>query len=317
MQDMDAVDFVIPHMGRPEMLAATIASVLAQTRVDRVASITVVTKNHRPLDIEAHEKLHVLYAPEASSISDQRNRGVLLGQAPLIAFLDADIQLADNWLKTCAEELAKKPGRVLVSAMQKQSANAGRVERLRTALSNVSLDEAVQFLPGRNLLVKRSAHNAVGGFPEHLQTCEDYYYTEKLSRLGELYYTSRTEYIHLGEDKTLSQTFTKEIWRSEYNLRSLSGRTVPPREWPSILLPFWMLLGFIVLLTGFSSKMTLVAGICMLLTPAILYSARLYFKPSNNLPFYFLWLFYLVYFLARAAGTVMGVRLMLKRNFAQ
>ncbi|AFP31142.1 glycosyltransferase [Marinobacter sp. BSs20148] len=314
---MDTVDFVIPHMGRPEMLVATVASVLAQTGVDRVASITVVTKNHSPLDIEAHEKLHVVYAPEASSISDQRNRGVALGQAPLIAFLDADIQLAVDWLQTCAEQLAQKPSRLLVSAMQKPSANAGRVEQLRTALSNVSLDETVQFLPGRNLLVKRSAHNAVGGFPGHLKTCEDYYYTEKLSRLGELYYTSRTEYIHLGEDKTLRQTFTKEIWRSEYNLRSLSGRTVPLREWPSILLPFWMLLAFIVLLTGFYSRMALAAGIFMLLTPSILYSARLYLKPSNNLPFHFLLLFYLVYFLARTAGTVMGIRLMLKRTFAE
>jgi glycosyltransferase involved in cell wall biosynthesis len=314
---MDTVDFVIPHMGRPEMLVATVASVLAQTGVDRVASITVVTKNHSPLDIEAHEKLHVVYAPEASSISDQRNRGVALGQAPLIAFLDADIQLAVDWLQTCAEQLAQKPSRLLVSAMQQPSANAGRVEQLRTALSNVSLDETVQFLPGRNLLVKRSAHNAVGGFPGHLKTCEDYYYTEKLSRLGELYYTSRTEYIHLGEDKTLRQTFTKEIWRSEYNLRSLSGRTVPLREWPSILLPFWMLLAFIVLLTGFYSRMELAAGIFMLLTPSILYSARLYLKPSNNLPFHFLLLFYLVYFLARAAGTVMGIRLMLKRTFAE
>jgi glycosyltransferase involved in cell wall biosynthesis len=314
---MDTVDFVIPHMGRPEMLVATVASVLAQTGVDRVASITVVTKNHSPLDIEAHEKLHVVYAPEASSISDQRNRGVALGQAPLIAFLDADIQLAVDWLQTCAEQLAQKPSRLLVSAMQQPSANAGRVEQLRTALSNVSLDETVQFLPGRNLLVKRSAHNAVGGFPGHLKTCEDYYYTEKLSRLGELYYTSRTEYIHLGEDKTLRQTFTKEIWRSEYNLRSLSGRTVPLREWPSILLPFWMLLAFIVLLTGFYSRMALAAGIFMLLTPSILYSARLYLKPSNNLPFHFLLLFYLVYFLARAAGTVMGIRLMLKRTFAE
>lgn len=314
---MDTVDFVIPHMGRPEMLVATVASVLAQTGVDRVASITVVTKNHSPLDIEAHEKLHVVYAPEASSISDQRNRGVALGQAPLIAFLDADIQLAVDWLQTCAEQLAQKPSRLLVSAMQKPSANAGRVEQLRTALSNVSLDETVQFLPGRNLLVKRSAHNAVGGFPGHLKTCEDYYYTEKLSRLGELYYTSRTEYTHLGEDKTLRQTFTKEIWRSEYNLRSLSGRTVPLREWPSILLPFWMLLAFIVLLTGFYSRTALAAGIFMLLTPSILYSARLYLKPSNNLPFHFLLLFYLVYFLARAAGTVMGIRLMLKRTFAE
>ena len=314
---MDTVDFVIPHMGRPEMLQETVRSILAQTRIEQVESITVVTKNEHRLPLVEHDKLNILYAPDAASISDQRNRGVAVGRAPLVAFLDADIGLAEDWLEVCAGLLAEKSDRVFASAMQKNSKSAGRVERLRTALSNVSLDEPVQFLPGRNLLVKRSAHEQVGGFPEHLQTCEDYFYTEQLSRLGELYYTSRTHYVHLGEDKSLQQTFTKEIWRSEYNLLSLAGRTVPLREWPSILLPFWMVFGFVVLVAGMYSRPLVVAGAIMLIVPACLYSARLYTKPSNDQPLSFLLLFYTVYFLARAAGTVKGARLLLKRKLTE
>jgi len=314
---MDTVDFVIPHMGRPEMLQDTVRSILAQSSFERVASITVVTKNEQPLLLDAHAKLNILYAPDAASISEQRNRGVAAGSAPLIAFLDADIGLAEEWLAVCCGIMAEKRDRVLVSAMQKNSESAGRVERLRTALSNVSLDEPVQFLPGRNLLVKRSAHEQVGGFPEHLQTCEDYFYTEQLSRLGELYYTSRTYYVHLGEDKSLRQTFTKEIWRSEYNLLSLGGRTVPLREWPSILLPFWMLLAFVALVAGMVSQPMALAGVIMLMVPACLYSARLYTKPSNDQPLSFLLVFYTVYFLARAAGTVKGTRLLLKRKLTE
>lgn len=314
---MDTVDFVIPHMGRPEMLRETVRSIVAQSSIERVASITVVTKNERQLPLDAQDQLNILYAPDAASISEQRNRGVAAGKAPLIAFLDADIGLAEDWLEVCSDLMAEKSDRVLVSAMQKSSENAGRVERLRTALSNVSLDKPVQFLPGRNLLVKRSAHEHVGGFPEHLQTCEDYFYTEKLSRLGELYYTSRTHYVHLGEDKSLRQTFTKEIWRSEYNLLSLAGRTVPPREWPSILLPFWMLLGFIVLVAGMYSQPLAVVGAVMLIVPACLYSIRLYRKSSNDQSLSFLLIFYTVYFLARAAGTVKGTRLLLKRKLTE
>jgi glycosyltransferase involved in cell wall biosynthesis len=314
---MDTVDFVIPHMGRPEMLRDTVRSILAQSSFEQVASITVVTKNEHQLPLDAHAKLNILYAPDAASISDQRNRGVAAGSAPLIAFLDADIGLAKDWLEVCSGLLAEERGRVLVSAMQKNSKSAGRVERLRTALSNVSLDEPVQFLPGRNLLVKRSAHEQTGGFPEHLQTCEDYFYTEQLSRFGELYYTSHTHYVHLGEDKSLRQTFTKEIWRSEYNLLSLGGRTVPLREWPSILLPFWMVLGFVTLFAGMYSQPLALAGAIMLMVPACLYSARLYSKPSNDQPLSFLLLFYTVYFLARAAGTVKGTRLLLKRKLTE
>ncbi|PTB99105.1 dolichyl-phosphate mannose synthase [Marinobacter sp. Z-F4-2] len=314
---MDTVDFVIPHMGRPEMLRETVRSVLAQSSVEQVASITVVTKNEKQLPLESHDKLNIVYAPDAATISEQRNRGVSSGSAPLIAFLDADIGLAADWLAVCCDLMAENSKRVLVSAMQKSSESAGRVERLRTALSNVTLDAPVQFLPGRNLLVKRSAHEQVGGFPEHLQTCEDYFYTEKLSRLGELYYTSRTHYVHLGEDKSLKQTFIKEIWRSEYNLLSLAGRKVPLREWPSILLPFWMLLAFVVLVAGIQSQPWALVGAIMLMVPACLYSARLYRKPSNDQPLSFLLLFYTVYFLARAAGTVKGTRLLLKRKLTE
>lgn len=314
---MDMVDFVIPHMGRLELLKATVRSILAQSRIDRVASITVVTRNQGPLPLESHEKLNVIYATDAASISEQRNRGVAAGKAPLIAFLDADIGLAHDWIAVCSDLLLEKTERVLVSSMQKSSEGAGRVERLRTALSNVILDKPVQFLPGRNLLVKRSAHEQVGGFPEHLQTCEDYFYTEKLSKLGELFYTSQTHYVHLGEDKTLRQTFTKEIWRSEYNLFSLAGRTIPIREWPSILIPFWMVVGFIVLFAGIYSRYWVIVGVIMLVMPACLYSARLYKQQSNDQPLSFLLSFYTVYFMARAAGTVKGTKLLLKRKLME
>ena len=81
---MDTVDFVIPHMGRPEMLQETVRTILAQTRIEQVESITVVTKNEHRLPLVEHDKLNILYAPDAASISDQRNRGVAAGRAPLV-----------------------------------------------------------------------------------------------------------------------------------------------------------------------------------------------------------------------------------------
>ena len=311
---MDTVDFVIPHMGRPELLADTVRSIMRQTCYDQIARITVVTRNDAPLDLPAEEKLHVIHAPEAPSISHQRNLGVAAGSSPLIAFLDADIELSPDWLETAIGLLNESSDRLLVSAMQVNSPQATRIEKLRTTLSNVALDTAVHFLPGRNLLVRRSAHDAIGGFPEHLQTCEDYYYTEKLSRLGELYYTSLTHYVHLGEDRTLGQTFRKEIWRSEYNLHSLAGRTVPLREWPSILLPFWMVLGFLLLVMSVVEPLLIAPALLMLSIPPLLYSARLMLKPGNQLSPAFLLVFYSVYFVARTAGTIRGVSLLFRRG---
>ncbi|MCC5827067.1 MAG: glycosyltransferase family 2 protein [Alkalimonas sp.] len=313
------VDFVIPHMGRPEMLVATIESILAQNCPERVHQILVVTKNTEPLAVPEHPKLTILYRPDATSISEQRNFGAshivdAAGQSEWLAFLDADIQLAPDWLATCLRLMQQQPERVVLSAMQQASSAASNIELLRTSLSNAAVDCSVQFLPGRNLLVRRQHHQVVGGFPEHLQTCEDYYYTDRLSELGPLYYTSETHYVHLGEDQTLRQTFDKEIWRSEYNLKSLSGRKIPLREWPSILLPFWVLLALLAMLLSILVPSLFIPAAALLMLPVLLYSLRLYRLPHNTVAFHYLLLFYTVYFAARAVGTLAGVRFLLPRK---
>ncbi|MDP5130420.1 MAG: glycosyltransferase family 2 protein, partial [Paraglaciecola sp.] len=149
---------------------------------------------------------------------------------------------------------------------------------------------------------------------EHLQTCEDYFYTEKLAELGELYYSADTHYIHLGEDQSLGQTFQKEIWRSEFNLKSLAGRHVPLREWPSIVLPFWMLGCFLLLLSGLFLPVVIVPALILLLLPVLLYGVRLYRLPANEVNLPFILGFYAVYFIARAIGTLVGLRFFMHRK---
>ena len=308
---MATVNFVIPHLGRIEMLDATIASILAQTAAEQIAQIIVVTKNSTPLLLPEHPKLQILYHPEAKTISEQRNIGAGCGDSEYLAFLDADIGLAPDWLGTCLLLLNTRPELAVVSACQALPANPGKVEKLRTALSNADLDCTVSFLPGRNLLLRRSSHRQVGGFPEQLQTCEDYYYTEQLSHLGGLFYTSATCYVHLGEDQSLRQTFQKEIWRSEYNLKSLQGRTVPLREWPSILLPFWVLLAMLMLGLSIWQPVLLLPAAVMAMLPALAYSTRLFMLPGHGLNFGFIFVFYMVYFSARSLGTLAGIRFLL------
>lgn len=315
MQFNDAtprVDFVIPHMGRTELLLATLDSIRQQSVGGCIARIMVVTKNKEPLPLIEDPRVEVLYRPEAGTISEQRNIGAAAGNAEVMAFLDADIGLADDWLAQCLALLFNRPGTALVSAKQALPDNPTPVERLRVTLSNAATDTPVQFLPGRNLLLRRADHDRVGGFPEHLQTCEDYYYTEQVSRLGQLYYTSATYYYHLGEDKTLSQTFRKEIWRSEYNLKSLSGRRVPLREWPSILLPFWVALFSVLTALVVVNPPVGLAALGLALVPAGLYGLRLLRLRPPALEWWFPLLFYAVYFWARALGTVTGIRHLLK-----
>ncbi len=303
------IDFIIPHMGRSDMLMATIESILTQDSVDFVGKIIVVSKNDTTPEIPVSPLIDVILVSSDINISQQRNIGVQKSNAEYLAFLDADIELASNWIGICFSLLKGDTHRVLVSAMQKCKRPKNKIERLRTTLSNTTIDDEVAFLPGRNLLVSRLNHDRVGGFPEHLETCEDYYYTDKLNKIGPLFYTSRSYYFHLGEDLTLKQTFKKEIWRSEYNLYSIKGRHVPLREWPSIILPFWITLfiaGALISLIPWPVVSLFFTTAALL--PALMYTVRLSVQPNNTVNRLYILIFYSTYFIARALGTMLGLK---------
>ena len=307
------VSFIIPHKGRIEMLKATISSIFALDYEQNELEVIVVSQNKQlstnDLTKQYETQLTVLLAEAAGTIAKSRNMGAKIAQGEYLAFLDADIKLSTNWLTAMMEQLSNEKNRKLISAYQICYANASPLEKLRTELSNLEVDKDVTFLPGRNLLLHRDTFDQVKGFPEHLVTCEDYYFTHKVSQLGTLFYSSAACYIHLGEDKSWRQLFAKEIWRGQSNVKSLKGRDIPLREYPSILVPFWVF--FFALFTLLSivlmDSTLLLSSLVALLLPIALYSFRLHRLTNNKLKIGTIVRFYLNYFFARALGTVMGI----------
>lgn len=291
------------------MLEATVASIQNQSHYAWIDEIIIVSLNETPITFQNDDKVRVIHLSYSPSISFQRNVGAKHAESPFLAFLDADIELAPNWLALCHHQLNDREERVLISAMQGCKTPDNPLEKVRSALSNAYLDTNLSFLPGRNLLLAKKTFYQAGQFPEHLQTCEDYYFTERVSSLGELYYTSRTWYHHLGEDASYGETFRKERWRAAYNLSSLRGRDIPLAEWPSILLPFWFLLAGVITLLGIMSADfgQFMLGLLAWFAPIGVYSLRLYLKNQGKIPFSDIAKFYMAYFPGRTIGTFAGI----------
>ena len=308
------VSFIIPHKGRLEMLKETMVSIKNLNYKQSQIEIIVVSQNDA---LSANElvasnidnQIKVILADEKGTISKSRNIGAAQAKGDYLAFLDADIYLSNNWLEVMFEEMSKDAQRKIVSAYQICADNAPELEKLRTELSNAEVDVNVKFLPGRNLFLHKDTFTAVNGFPEHLITCEDYYFTDKVGELGDLFYTSRANYVHLGEDKEWGQLFHKEIWRGQSNLKSLSGRTIPIREYPSLLVPLWIFFFSIAasLSLLFGDLSNTLACIIFIALPVFLYSQRLSRMAKRKIKFGIIVKFYLVYFAARAIGTVVGL----------
>ncbi len=308
------VSFIIPHKGRENMLIDTLVSIRDQRFDLSRIQVNIVSQNESVsagvLDFQKAFGLTVIHRPDTETISALRNQGVAQSDSTYLAFLDADIYLSPNWLEVMLRTLEQRSNCAIASAVQKNSDNAPALERIRTALSNPVVDQAVDFLPGRNLFLSRSTFERIGGFPEHLLTCEDYFFTNSASRLGELYYTSSADYVHLGEDKDFKAMFKKEIWRGQSNLQSINGRQIPLRELPSFILPVGIIgLASLSILTALAGHY-LIALIAFLLAviPFAIYFVRLarLTQDSDVSPFDAL-KFYLYYFPARAIGTIGGV----------
>ncbi|MDB2330850.1 glycosyltransferase family 2 protein [Alteromonas sp.] len=308
------ISFIIPHKGRENMLIATLESIKQQTLPNDEYEVIVVSQNTEVSEqlaaFSTALSLTIMYNSDDNTISHSRNLGAKNANGDYLAFLDADVSLAADWAEVTLQILQSQPQTLLVAAMQVNSEEAPPLERIRTALSNAELDTTVSFLPGRNLLLHKHTFNSVNGFPEHLLTCEDYYFTDQVNKLGNLYYTSKTHYVHLGEDKAFSPMFKKEIWRGQSNIASLQGRRIPLRELPSFFVPFAVVIGMLTLLlclmyshTNFAIIAAIVAGL-----PLLAYTLRLKKLVGKHVSLFHCLLFYIVYFPARSIGTVLGVR---------
>ncbi|MEO0438339.1 MAG: glycosyltransferase family A protein [Pseudomonadota bacterium] len=310
--DKPGVSFIIPHKGREELLQATLQSI-CDLETESPLEVIVVTQNSSlsktTLAFENTLNLRLLYVEPSLTISTLRNLGVKDSNSSHLAFLDADIKLSKNWVEAMLGELSARPNAVLVSAIQIHESDATILERIRTVLSNRAVDTSFGFLPGRNLLLSRQVFDQIGGFPEHLLTCEDYWFTGKAAEKGVLWYSSKATYVHLGEDRELRAMFRKEIWRGQSNIASLADREIRFTEWPSFFVPPGIVfLALLTLLLGlFGLKALAVVSGVMAALPFLAYVTRLYFLGKYQLPFGSIVAFYAVYFPARAYGSLLGL----------
>jgi len=307
------VSFIIPHKGREEMLIQTVTSILNQCDEQATYEIIVVSQNKSSIELsklaEQHSNLNISFQDDSLTISALRNLGANQSTGEYLAFLDADVSLSSNWLNTMLSTISEQDNCVLASAAQENSENAPPLEKIRTALSNADLDCNVSFLPGRNLFLSRKTFEKVNGFPEHLVTCEDYYFTDQVNQLGNLYYTSAATYVHLGEDKKYKEMYKKEIWRGQSNLQSISGRDIPLREIPSFIIPIALPILLMIFISALFTSNIEIAMLALFsfLLPIALYSLRLYRLVRMEVNFWRVLQFYATYFPARVVGTVGGL----------
>jgi GT2 family glycosyltransferase len=166
-----------------------------------------------------------------------RNLAANAARGQVLAFVDADHEIVPGWV-TAAMERLEDESIAAIGAAYHPPSPANWVQRTYDLLRDHQPGfRQVPWLGSGNLVVQRRCFEAVGGFDETLETCEDVDLCQRLRRAGfRVLADSRLRSTHYGDPSTLRRLFVSELWRGRDNLR-VSMREPSLRDLPSVAIP--------------------------------------------------------------------------------
>ncbi|MBI5069927.1 MAG: mycofactocin biosynthesis glycosyltransferase MftF [Deltaproteobacteria bacterium] len=199
-----AVSVVIPVRDREAELGRCLASLSLLRHPPGKLEILVVDDGSRDRSAEVARRAgaRVLSSGgEGRGPAAARNRAAAVARGEILAFLDSDCTASAEWLAELLEPFSD-PEVAAVGGMVEGMHRGTALDRYEAEMSSLSLGRQGRsagagadtfYLPSCNLLVRRSAFAAAGGFREELRVGEDVDLTWRLRDAG-----SRIVYLPEG-----------------------------------------------------------------------------------------------------------------------
>jgi glycosyltransferase involved in cell wall biosynthesis len=170
-------------------------------------------------------------------VGELRNRGAAASRGQILAFIDADHEIAPTWVEAI-ELVLSGDGIGGTGAVYVPPADGTWVQlaygRLRGRPSG---QHDAEWLGSGNLAIRREVFEQLRGFDTRLEACEDVDLCQRMRSAGwRLISDERLGSVHHGDPATLAALFRSELWRGRDNLKvSLRHLTLPGL--PSVLIP--------------------------------------------------------------------------------
>ncbi|MFJ7792451.1 glycosyltransferase [Pseudomonas sp. NPDC096950] len=293
---MKRISIVIPMFNEARHIGRTLlAAQKAADAVDLECELIVVdngSSDHGP-QIARQFGAQVLVLP-GLLIGALRNRGTAIATGEWLAFIDADIEMPEDWLTLLLKHEAEGQGEVFgldlhTPAQAPWYADAWQRRTLRPTSRTLN---PVQWLPTSNLLMRRSWFDQVGGFEETLRTGEDKDFTMRLHEAGaRVLAVNESVALHWGYESSWREWMGKEMWRQGSHLQLLRthGYSLRLLRFPLLSLVVWLLdfLAISALLNGFPHHAAVMVMITLL--PGLVLSLRQSLKHRDVLLTMQLW----------------------------
>jgi GT2 family glycosyltransferase len=234
-----AISFVIPVRNDAVRLTRCLKSIAAN-RFPRTAIEVIVIDNASTDDTAAAARAYAdtVITLQGHSVAALRNAGARQSRGAIVAFVDADHEIPEDWVSAAVTTLAD-PRIAAAGFPTDTQPDANWVQRLYDSMrQRPASREEVSWLGSGNLAIKRERFDAVGGFNETLVACEDVDLCNRLAAAGAVIVADpRMRSIHYGDPASIRAMFFGELWRGRDNLRVTFGGPWTLRHLRSALIP--------------------------------------------------------------------------------
>lgn len=238
------VSFIIPTLNESKTLHQLLQSIQALDTYEGLSIEEVIVVDSGSEDGTpdiARSKNCTLITAKPGNVSNSRNIGAEQARGDVLAFIDADCELPNDWLLQVAKKLSDLDVLAAGACMTLNSSTDSWVEKTWYELAHKKQGDGpcdeVNWLATFNLAVRKKAFDAIGGFDATLATCEDVDFGYRLSKTGRLKKIYECGVLHHGESKRLGEFFRREAWRARGSREVLKKNRSDLREIASYLLP--------------------------------------------------------------------------------
>jgi len=206
------VSFVVPAYNEAEYIEMCIESIIHVCSGEDIRSQIVVVDNGSTDGTSnlVRGKVDALCVIDKCYPATARNAGVKQTTSPVLVFVDADVELTQEWGKALKKDLGKlaKDSAMLTGIKCTIPTDSSWIEK--NWFDNLASD----YLGGANMITNQYTFAALGGFDESLETGEDFDLCLRAKSFEESCLILNCSYkaIHHGYPKNLRAFMRREIW---------------------------------------------------------------------------------------------------------
>lgn len=211
------ISFVIPALNVEKDISKCLESIQGLDFPKEKFEIIVIDNNSsdRTPDV-ARKFTNKVYSRDHVTIAKLRNDGVKESRGNFFVFVDSDCIIPKDWLNNALRHFDGKDVGLVGSESHILPENATWVEKTwKVHLDKDKDARTPTWISARAIMTTRDVFQNLGGFNEGLETGEDFDFGQRLRKKFRIISDEKLAYIHLGEAKTLSAFYAKEMWRGK------------------------------------------------------------------------------------------------------